>query len=108
MGYACRCLYPRASPGADTVDSGAESPDESAKSHKRQSYCYLRPMRFKKKIHLSKLFVKNRTVYEKCGTHPAVMNEKAGYAFSVWAPHACRISVVGNFNHLKVAVMKTT
>ena len=40
----------------------------------------------------------NFKVYETMGAHPAVHNRKHGYIFRVWAPHAERVSVVGDFN----------
>lgn len=36
--------------------------------------------------------------YEKLGAHPATLNGIAGVCFSVWAPNAETVSVVGNFN----------
>ena len=38
------------------------------------------------------------TIYEKMGAHPANINGVAGVYFSVWAPCAMRVSVVGDFN----------
>lgn len=32
------------------------------------------------------------------GAHPTKENGKRGYVFRVWAPHACAVSVVGEFN----------
>lgn len=40
----------------------------------------------------------NFKAYETMGAHPAVHNRKHGYVFRVWAPHAKRVSVVGDFN----------
>lgn len=37
-------------------------------------------------------------VYEKMGAHPMVIDGVSGVFFSVWAPCAMRVSVVGNFN----------
>ena len=37
-------------------------------------------------------------IYEKLGAHIRVVDGVAGVAFSVWAPGAARVSVVGNFN----------
>ena len=38
--------------------------------------------------------------YEKLGAHPtsAAAADEAGTQFSVWAPNAARVSVVGDFN----------
>src|SRR5262249_14758485 len=38
-------------------------------------------------------------IYDKLGAHLRTVNGTAGVAFSVWAPSAARVSVVGNFNH---------
>ncbi len=37
-------------------------------------------------------------LYEKLGAHPMVHEGVEGTAFSVWAPNARRVSVVGDFN----------
>lgn len=37
-------------------------------------------------------------VYKKMGAHPAVVDGVSGVYFSVWAPSALRVSVVGDFN----------
>lgn len=37
-------------------------------------------------------------IYEKLGAHPMTINGVAGTYFAVWAPHARRVSVVGDFN----------
>ncbi len=37
-------------------------------------------------------------IYEKLGAHPCMLNGVEGVLFAVWAPHAERVSVVGNFN----------
>lgn len=37
-------------------------------------------------------------IYEKLGAHPRMLDGEDGVLFAVWAPHAQRVSVVGNFN----------
>ncbi len=37
-------------------------------------------------------------IYEKLGAHPCTLDGVQGVLFAVWAPHAQRVSVVGNFN----------
>lgn len=37
-------------------------------------------------------------LYEHFGAHPVTVLEQPGYYFSVWAPNATYISVIGNFN----------
>ncbi len=37
-------------------------------------------------------------IYEKLGAHPLILDGVEGVLFAVWAPHATRVSVVGNFN----------
>lgn len=37
-------------------------------------------------------------IYEKLGSHPCMLDGVKGVLFAVWAPHAQRVSVVGNFN----------
>ncbi len=37
-------------------------------------------------------------VYEKIGAHPMIIKKREGVYFSVWAPEALRVSVVGDFN----------
>ncbi|MGL5434456.1 MAG: 1,4-alpha-glucan branching protein GlgB [Lachnospiraceae bacterium] len=37
-------------------------------------------------------------IYDKLGAHPRSYNGTEGYYFSVWAPHAAAVSVVGDFN----------
>ncbi|MGZ9106701.1 MAG: 1,4-alpha-glucan branching enzyme, partial [Rhodoplanes sp.] len=36
--------------------------------------------------------------YRKLGAHPRVLDGVAGVSFAVWAPHAYRVSVIGDFN----------
>ena len=38
------------------------------------------------------------TIYEKMGAHPMTIDGVSGVYFSVWAPCAMRVSVVGDFN----------
>ena len=38
------------------------------------------------------------TIYEKMGAHPMILDGVEGTYFAVWAPNACRVSVVGDFN----------
>lgn len=38
-------------------------------------------------------------IYEKLGCHPYEIDGVNGVLFAVWAPHATRVSVVGNFNN---------
>ncbi len=40
----------------------------------------------------------NRNIYEYFGAHPEKSGDGEGYIFRVWAPHAQRVSVVGDFN----------
>jgi len=42
--------------------------------------------------------------YELFGNKPAVVLDTPGYYFSVWAPNATKVSVVGNFNDWKKGV----
>ena len=37
-------------------------------------------------------------IYEKMGAHKVICNGKEGVYFAVWAPHARRVAVVGDFN----------
>ena len=37
-------------------------------------------------------------LYDRLGAHPASRLGKRGYIFSVWAPHALGVSVIGEFN----------
>ena len=37
-------------------------------------------------------------IYEKLGAHPSTVNGESGTFFSVWAPSARSVSVVGGFN----------
>ena len=37
-------------------------------------------------------------LYDKLGAHFAISNSEAGVTFSVWAPNAREVSVIGSFN----------
>ena len=37
-------------------------------------------------------------IFRKMGAHKAVQKKQVGVYFAVWAPHAARVSVVGEFN----------
>ena len=37
-------------------------------------------------------------LYDKLGAHPRVVHEQAGTNFSVWAPDAANVYVMGGFN----------
>lgn len=37
-------------------------------------------------------------IYEKLGAHPMKRDGVEGVQFAVWAPHACSVSVIGEFN----------
>ena len=41
---------------------------------------------------------KHFKLYEKFGAHPIILDGKAGVYFSVWAPSAKAVSVIGDFN----------
>ena len=41
---------------------------------------------------------KNDRIYETYGAHHTTLGGKEGYLFRVWAPHAKRVCVVGDFN----------
>lgn len=40
----------------------------------------------------------HRRIYDKLGAHPAIVDGVTGFAFTVWAPNAQRVSVIGDFN----------
>ena len=39
------------------------------------------------------------SLYKKFGSHPLKVLDSDGYYFSVWAPNATRVNVVGDFNN---------
>jgi len=41
---------------------------------------------------------RNYRAYNQLGAHPTTVGGEAGTAFSVWAPNARKVSVIGNFN----------
>ena len=41
---------------------------------------------------------KHYRIYQKMGSHPLVMGGTSGTWFSVWAPNARQVSVIGDFN----------
>jgi 1,4-alpha-glucan branching enzyme len=47
---------------------------------------------------------KNYRMYEKMGAHLMTVDEVAGTYFSVWAPNARRVSIVGDFNEWDGAI----
>ena len=60
------------------------------------------PYRFKEQITSMDCHLfgegKHYEIYEKLGAHPMTIDGVEGTYFAVWAPHARRISVVGDFN----------
>ncbi|MFO0593577.1 MAG: 1,4-alpha-glucan branching protein GlgB [Polyangiaceae bacterium] len=42
---------------------------------------------------------KHEQIYRHLGAHPRVVDGVHGTVFAVWAPHAARVSVSGDFNH---------
>ena len=41
---------------------------------------------------------RNYRAYNQLGAHPATFDGEPGTSFSVWAPSARKVSVIGNFN----------
>ena len=41
----------------------------------------------------------NYSLYQKFGSKPLTVLDKEGYHFTVWAPNATKVSVVGDFNN---------
>src|SRR5690348_7459189 len=41
----------------------------------------------------------NYRMYSTMGAHPAVAGDEPGTSFSVWAPNAREVTVMGDFNH---------
>ncbi len=61
------------------------------------------PYRFEPKVFTARDLEKftagiHYTIYEKLGAHPMAVKGVEGTYFAVWAPNACRVSVVGDFN----------
>ena len=44
-------------------------------------------------------------IYKKLGAHPAKAGGKTGVNFAVWAPHAKRVFVIGEFDYVINPVM---
>ena len=44
------------------------------------------------------MFGNHYKIYEKLGAHPMKRDGVEGVQFAVWAPHACSVSVIGEFN----------
>ena len=40
-------------------------------------------------------------IYKKFGAHPATIGKKEGVLFTLWAPHAVKVWVIGTFNDWK-------
>ena len=47
----------------------------------------------------------NHRLHEKLGARPATVDGKEGTYFAVWAPNAEEVSVVGEFNGLRTAIL---
>lgn len=41
---------------------------------------------------------KHQRIYEKMGSHPIILDDEPGVYFSIWAPNARQVSVIGSFN----------
>lgn len=44
-------------------------------------------------------------IYKKLGAHPITEKGQKGVYFAVWAPHAAKMSVVGDFNGCRRGVL---
>src|SRR5215475_13236082 len=47
---------------------------------------------------------RNYRAYHQLGAHPATFDQEAGTSFSVWAPNARKVSIIGNFNRWQTDV----
>lgn len=66
------------------------------------NYNYIDPYQFVPTITEEDLYLfgkgDNHFVYEKLGANPKTIDKINGVSFTVWAPSALRVSVIGNFN----------
>jgi len=75
----------------------AMSFEDGARFVRRDPYCFL-PTLGDLDLHLAGEG-RHLKLYEKMGAHLREINGVAGVSFSVWAPNAKRVSVVGDFNN---------